>query len=45
MKTLIARELGIAEERISIKATTQEGIGSLGAGEGIACHAIACIAR
>ena len=45
MKSTIAQVLEIDESRIGIKATTQEGIGSLGAGEGIACHAVASIAR
>lgn len=45
MKSAIAEVLGIDQSRINIKATTQEGIGSLGAGEGIACHAVATISR
>lgn len=44
MRKNIASALGTTVDRISIKATTNEGLGSLGAGEGIACHATAAIA-
>jgi 2-C-methyl-D-erythritol 2,4-cyclodiphosphate synthase len=40
MKTTLAETLNIPVDRIGIKATTQEGIGSLGAGVGIAAHAV-----
>ena len=41
---LIARTLGIPEESVGIKATTNEGLGPLGANEGIAAWAVALIA-
>jgi 2-C-methyl-D-erythritol 4-phosphate cytidylyltransferase/2-C-methyl-D-erythritol 2,4-cyclodiphosphate synthase len=45
MKTAISDALKTSADRISIKATTNEGIGSLGSGDGIACHATASITR
>ncbi len=45
MKEAIAPVLRLSMDRISIKATTNEGIGSLGSGQGIACHALATIIR
>jgi 2-C-methyl-D-erythritol 2,4-cyclodiphosphate synthase len=43
MKRRIAGALGVEPERISIKATTNEGIGFVGRGEGCAAYAVACI--
>jgi 2-C-methyl-D-erythritol 2,4-cyclodiphosphate synthase len=43
MRRSIAACLGIGIERIGLKATTLEGIGALGRGEGIACQATALI--
>ncbi|MFH1782791.1 MAG: 2-C-methyl-D-erythritol 2,4-cyclodiphosphate synthase [Candidatus Omnitrophota bacterium] len=43
MKEALAGALGIPKESINIKATTQEGIGALGRGEGIAAYAVACL--
>jgi 2-C-methyl-D-erythritol 2,4-cyclodiphosphate synthase/2-C-methyl-D-erythritol 4-phosphate cytidylyltransferase len=45
MKSAISNVLLTSHDRISVKATTNEGIGSLGAGDGIACHATASIFR
>jgi len=39
MRTNIGGILGIAESCVGIKATTMEGLGFIGAGEGIACFA------
>ena len=40
MVTNIANVLGIEGGRVNIKATTEEGLGFTGAGEGISCQAI-----
>lgn len=43
MKRLVSATLGISEARIGIKATTNEGLGALGRGEGIAAFAVALL--
>lgn len=36
----VAADLGIARNRVNLKATTAEGLGALGRGEGLAGHAV-----
>jgi 2-C-methyl-D-erythritol 2,4-cyclodiphosphate synthase len=43
MREALAKSLGIAAERINLKAKTHEGIGEIGRGEALAAHAIATI--
>lgn len=43
MKKTLASVLNIDEDRINIKATTQEGVGAIGRGEAIAAYAVASV--
>ncbi|MGH8021804.1 MAG: 2-C-methyl-D-erythritol 2,4-cyclodiphosphate synthase [Opitutaceae bacterium] len=43
MRARLARSLGIAPDRVGVKATTNEGADDIGAGRAIAAHAVALI--
>lgn len=45
MKVNLAKDLLVAESQINIKATTTEGMGYAGRGEGIAAHAVVLLSE
>jgi 2-C-methyl-D-erythritol 2,4-cyclodiphosphate synthase len=45
MRTAMSAATGIPAERVSVKATTHERLGPIGAGEGVAAFAVASIER
>lgn len=45
MKSALAKSTGLSIDAIGVKATTNEGAGSLGRGEAIAAHAVALIQK
>lgn len=45
MRSNIADDLETTADRINVKATTCEGLGAIGRGEGLACHAVVLLAH
>jgi 2-C-methyl-D-erythritol 2,4-cyclodiphosphate synthase len=45
MRANVAADLETTPDRINVKATTCEGLGALGRGEGLACHAVVLLAH
>ncbi len=45
MRRNIAEAFGISEDRVNVKATTEEKLGFTGSGDGIAAHAVCLLER
>ena len=45
MRRRLAEACGAAPDQVSVKATTEEGLGFTGTGEGMACHCVCLLVR
>jgi 2-C-methyl-D-erythritol 2,4-cyclodiphosphate synthase len=45
MRSALAAAVGVAADAVSVKGKTNEGMGWVGRGEGVACIAVATLAR
>ena len=45
MRRRLAAALGVDSDRVSLKAKTNEGVDTVGAGQAVACHAIVLVTR